>query len=283
MKTSTDIGMNRTGLSTAPLLSKQMIRSSHDALAAPAPDGEDARATRLAYAKDAPPIGTVPPPVSLKGVATAAAKGLQGDKAGVLVDKLGERLAFERMGVRLYEALLLKLDAAGKTPSGPSRRELEEIHADERRHFALVHHSIESLGGDPTVQTPSADLEGVASLGLVQILSDPRTSVREGLQAILHAEAADRDGWELLIALAEGFGQTEMAQEFEKALQTEETHLIRVRGWAAALTHQEALGEAPATTTTRAARPAASAPGHRAKAVRGRGRAKAKSTRARRA
>jgi len=243
MKTSTDLGMNRTGLSAAPALSKQMIRSSHDGLKKPTPDGAEAREIRLAYAKEAPPIGTVPPPMSLKGVANAALEALSGDKASVLIDKLSERLAFERMGVRLYDAALRKFDAKGSLPGGPSRAELEEIHEDERRHLALVHEAIATIGADPTVQTPSADLEGVASLGLVQILGDPRTDLREALQAILHAEAADRDGWELLISLAEGFEQEELATSFEEALRVEETHLIRVRGWVTAMTQQQAFGK----------------------------------------
>jgi rubrerythrin len=243
MKTSTDLGMNRTGLSAAPALAKQMIRSSHDGLKKPTPESAEAREMRLDYARAAPPIGTVPPPASLKGVATAVLDALSGDKAAVLIDKLAERLAFERMGVRLYDAILRKFDAKGPLPGGPSREELEEIHEDERRHFALVQEAIETMGADPTVQTPSADLEGVASLGLVQILADPRTDLREGLQAILHAEAADRDGWELLISLAEGFEQKELAASFEEALRVEETHLIRVRAWVTALTQKQAFGK----------------------------------------
>jgi rubrerythrin len=243
MKTSVDIGTNRTGMSAAPALSKQMIRSSHDGLESPTPDRDEARTIRIAYAKAAPPVGTVPPPTSVKGAVKTALKALAGEKATVFIDKLAERLAFERMGVRLYEALLLKLDAKGRMPGGPSREELQEIHEDEQRHFALVHAAIEDLGADPTVQTPSADLEGVASLGLLQILTDPRTDLREGIQAILHAEAADRDGWELLITLAEGLEQDDLASTFEAALRTEETHLIRVRGWLTAMTQHQAFGK----------------------------------------
>ena len=195
MKTSTDIGTNRTGLSAAPALAKQMIRSSHDDMPEATFDEAEAREMRLDYSKQAPPTGTVPPPPSLKAAASAAMKAAGGDKMNVLVDKLAERLAFERMGVRLYEALLRKFDAKGASPAGPAREHLEEICDDERRHFALVQQAIVELGADPTVQTPSADLEGVAGLGLVQILADPRTDLREGLQAILHAEAAYRDGW----------------------------------------------------------------------------------------
>jgi rubrerythrin len=254
MKSSTDLGMNRTGLTAAPLLSRQMLRSSHDELARPPRNGEDERQVRLTYAQEAPPLGTVPPPMSLKGMATTAAKALAGDRANVLVDKLAERLAFERMGVRLYDGLLLKLEARGRVPAGPSREDLADIQADERRHFALVHGAIESLGADPTVQTPSADLEGVAGLGLIQIIGDPRTDLREGLQAVLHAELADNAGWELLISLVEGFDKPQLQAAFEEALRAEESHLARVRGWVTAMTHAEAFSGG---RTSRAAAPRA--------------------------
>lgn len=243
MKEATDLGTNKTGLHAAPVLAKEMVRSSHEEMEEPAPDGTPARELRLGYAQASPPLGTVPPPMSVKGVATSAVEALRGNKATVLVDKLAERLAFERTGVRLYEALLLKWDAKRRSASGPTREQLAEIREDEMRHFALVYEALKRVGGDPTAQTPSADLEGVASLGLVQILADPRTSLREGLQAILHAEAADRDGWELLVSLAEGFGQDELAASFQEALRTEERHLIRVRGWVAAMTRDLAFGE----------------------------------------
>jgi hypothetical protein len=48
----------------------------------------------------------VPPPTSMKGMAKSALQALKGEKATVLIDKLAERLAFERTGTRLYETLI---------------------------------------------------------------------------------------------------------------------------------------------------------------------------------
>ena len=62
----------------------------------------------------------MPVPGNLKGAAKAAVKALKGEKAAVFLDKLGERLAFERTGVRLYEAVLAKVPAA-RSSKGPSR------------------------------------------------------------------------------------------------------------------------------------------------------------------
>ena len=74
----------------------------------------------------------------------------------------------------------------------------------------MVEAAIRSIGADPTVQTPSADVDGVASMGLIQVLTDPRTSVAQCLEAILIAELADNDGWQMLILFAEKMGMDDM-------------------------------------------------------------------------
>jgi hypothetical protein len=44
-----------------------------------------------------------------------------GEKAALFVDKLAERLAFERSGERLYEVLMMKCRAAGDAAARRSR------------------------------------------------------------------------------------------------------------------------------------------------------------------
>lgn len=81
------------------------------------------------------------------------------------------------------------------------------------------------------MESPSADVAGVASMGIMQILTDPRTSIVQCLQALLTAELTDNDGWGLLIKLADSLGYAEMKTEFESALANEELHLQNVRVW----------------------------------------------------
>ena len=109
--------------------------------------------------------------------------------------------------------------------------QLAKIHDDEARHFELLGQAIESMGADPTAQTPCADLTGVESMGLMQALNDPRTTVVQGLHTILIAELADNAGWELLIDLAQAAGQTELAEQFAAPLAEEQQHLEQVRTW----------------------------------------------------
>ena len=85
------------------------------------------------------------------------------------------------------------------------------------------------LGADPTAQTPGADADAVASMGLVQVITDPRTSVAQSLHAIDMAELVDYDGWELLIRLVEELGMTNLAGQFREAYTEEQEHLELIR------------------------------------------------------
>ena len=136
------IGTNTTGIATSPLDSKELIEA---ALAVPpsSPGSEaDAAAVRTEYAAGSGTVGSVPPPASLKGMVKAAGELIQGRPPALLIDKLGERLQFERSGTRLYEAMIAKYDAEGSFEGGPTRADLEAIRDDELRHFALLKRTV---------------------------------------------------------------------------------------------------------------------------------------------
>jgi hypothetical protein len=97
-----------------------------------------------------------------------------------------------------------------------------------------------TLGGDPTVQTPCADVTAAASMGLMQVLTDPRTTFAQCLNTILTAELTDNAGWELLGALAESAGQSQLQEYFGAALGAEQEHLSIVQDWLKTLTTQAA-------------------------------------------
>jgi rubrerythrin len=232
---NTMLNRNRTGVSRDPDMAKDMMKGSKHRI-----DGTD-RAEfverRLDALRSNPLASTMPPPAHMAKV-----------RSLVLLDKLGERLAFERAGVRLYDTLLLKHDATGGFPGGPSRADLEEIREDELAHFALLESIIGRFGGDPTAVTPSANLAIVENTGVCSAINDPRTSLAEGLHAILIAELADNDAWEQLIELVDQLGEEELAEGFREAYDEEQEHLARVRGWLAAdlsaRLHAEELTEA---------------------------------------
>lgn len=93
------------------------------------------------------------------------------------------------------------------------------------------------------MQTPSADIAGVLSHSILQIVSDPRTTIPQTLQAILNAELADNDGWQMLKGLAGELGYSELEEQCKKAFQEEQEHLENVRTWLSEMVLAEALGE----------------------------------------
>jgi rubrerythrin len=232
MEQTTHMGMNRTGMQMSPRDSSAMQNPDPDIAAEMVSDSDALEAMRSRYIEEAEALGSVPAPASVKGMVNTGVSIITGNDPRMLLDKLGERLAFERTGTRLYDALLVKCETEPDAMvSGMTLAEVQEIRDDELRHFHQVADAIESLGGDPTAQTPSADLAGVAAMGLMQVLSDPRTSLAQSLHALLSAEMTDNAGWEMLIALAEKQGQNDLAQQFRLSLESERRHLQLVHQW----------------------------------------------------
>jgi rubrerythrin len=234
MQKPTDTGMNRTGIATHPIGGPRTVKAAEQAHTGAETDGKMLEAERVTRARSADPVGTVPPPTTVKGLAKTLLEKAEGHKPTVFIDKLGERLAFERTGTRLYDALMAKFEAADVHEGGPTRHQLERIRADEHRHMLIVRDAILQVGADPTAMTPSADIVAVSGLGWVQALSDPRTTLTQCLDVILMAELADLEGWSMLIELADGLGFDDLGMQFRTAMIEEEDHLTRVRGWVAA-------------------------------------------------
>jgi rubrerythrin len=265
---ATTLGANRTGAAASPMGAKAMA----DAVAKfSPPDGIDMSGSEIfhmRYISEAEAIGSIPPPPSLKGVVKSGISRLKGANPGIFMDKIGERIAFERSGTRLYDALINKYNAltegngealvpaeealtthgdgtevpavAGEEPL----RTLERIRAEELAHFQMLVQAMQELGGDPTAQTPCADVTATASMGLVQVLTDPRTTLAQCFNAMLTAELTDNAGWELLAQLAEEAGESELTGKFLGALSQEQEHLRVVKAWLASLVSGRAGTEA---------------------------------------
>ena len=234
------IGLNKTGahMSRADTAAMQDVAVA-DGLA-PEGDENEIAHMRSQYVHEAEPVGSVPLPGTLRGVVTTGLNKLAGRNPEVLIDKLGERLAFERTGTRLYEAMIMKclaLENAGETVPVA---DLERLRDEEAEHFMLLNEAIMSLGADPTAQTPSADVGAVQSLGILQAIADPRTNLAQSLNALLSAELVDHAGWELLIQLTEQMGQDEWASRFRHALAQETEHKMLVQGWLQSMVLAEA-------------------------------------------
>lgn len=228
MQDQVKLGMNRTGLQLSPHDMQDLLETAaEEALGEP----RAMAAVREDYIAEAGAVGSVPPPGSVKGLVTSGVKLLTGKHPELFIDKLAERLAYERGGTRLYDGVIAKFNATDQDVPNVSLADLVQLRNEEAAHFHLVAESLKTLGADPTAQTPSADLVGVESMGLLQAVTDPRTTFVDCLQVALTAELTDVDSWGLLARLADAAEEEELARQFRRALQEENEHLAKVRAW----------------------------------------------------
>ncbi|RYZ68168.1 MAG: hypothetical protein EOP08_01165, partial [Proteobacteria bacterium] len=89
----------------------------------------------------------MPPPGTVTGLLKTGAAMLTGKRAQVLVDKLAERLAYERGGTRLYDAALAKASVLAEgTPVTLVR--LREIRDQEVEHATLLASALRQIGAE---------------------------------------------------------------------------------------------------------------------------------------
>ena len=88
----------------------------------------------MLYIRDADPLGSIPPPSTIQGAVKTAAKLLKGERPQAFIDKLAERLAYERGGTRLYDAVIAKFMAHEGELESASLQEVIEIRNEEASH-----------------------------------------------------------------------------------------------------------------------------------------------------
>jgi rubrerythrin len=225
MKIST---INRTGTRAAAERLEEMLEIDDLSTSGPIPEGElSADEVRVQAIIAAGPLGSkIDMPEPSSNVA--------------LLDHLGARLAFERGGTRLYDALLRKAESlASGLGLDDCVADLRHIRQEEAEHALMLMGLIRELDGDPTMETPCADLEGVLSSGLMQAVNDPRTTLAQCLHAALVAELADIEAWSTLLNLGGGALTSEQAELVREAAEHEQEHLVMVRKWLLEAQQQE--------------------------------------------
>lgn len=223
---------NRTGVMTSPDLTRELIAGAKEGKPTSKGDANNLAEQNSRYADAQGALGSQPSGTMVPKGEKAAAAAMP-----VLLDMLSDRVAFERSGTRLYESLIRKAEMSGLA-SGMIK-DLRHIYDEELAHFLMLSDMVTALGGDPTVQSPSADVSGVVSHGVMQVVADPRTTFVQSLQAILTAELTDNDGWQMLKEFFAAQGFEAEAKKCAKALEEEQEHLVKVRTWIKALLQSE--------------------------------------------
>jgi ferritin-like protein len=135
------------------------------------------------------------------------------------------------MAARLYGLAMGKAEARPQWEGGPSREDLAAIQRQELEHFGLLQACVKDLGADPAAMMPPAGLANNLSKGVALVLGDPRTDLRQCLEALLAAELADSAGWEALIELARNNGQERLVATFQRALDEQQDHVEHLVQW----------------------------------------------------
>ncbi|RYZ37699.1 MAG: hypothetical protein EOO72_10345 [Myxococcaceae bacterium] len=170
-------------------------------------------------------------PSALRKRMSGALQSLKGAKTALFVDRLCERLSFEKTSSRLYASLLLKTHALGTYTGGPSSERLLELHNQELEHQALVREGLLRFGIPTSLRTPSGDVADSQSRALIQAVDAPGTSLLEALRATLVSELINNAGWAVLVDLAAELGPSDLEQSFREVLLAESRHLTEVTVW----------------------------------------------------
>src|SRR3989442_3361818 len=157
---------------------------------------------------------------------------------GKVIDLLSERLAFERAAVKLYVPLHVRLRVATDPALRALLEQIEHDRDEEKEHEECLEDQISAVGGDAHAQTERSVWVRAESEGVERVMRRD-DSIPHDSHAVLTAELADNAGWDLLVQIADEFGDSAAKKEFQKRLREEERHLLFVRKTLLELTKQE--------------------------------------------
>lgn len=162
--------------------------------------------------------------------------------AALVLDVLSGRLAFERTGVTLYDAVIQKIERAGEPRYHVLIDQLRHNRNEEKEHEEWLEAQIRALGGSAHETTTMSQLELEESTGIKSVIVDGHQKVLHLLHALLAAELADNAGWDLLVKLADDTGDTAAKAQFAKRLAEEVKHLAFIREAVVRAAELEILG-----------------------------------------
>jgi bacterioferritin (cytochrome b1) len=161
-----------------------------------------------------------------------------------VIDLLNERLAFERAGVTLYDTLLGRLRASADPEIAGLIDTVQKHREEEKEHEEWLEEQIRTLGGDARAPSEHAVLVQAESEGVERVMRRDE-SIPHDFHALLTAELADNAGWDLLVQIADEFGDSKAKKEFKKRLREEADHLLFVRKTVLELTKKDVSAPQP--------------------------------------
>lgn len=141
-------GTNRSGSTLNPSLIQTQLAFAESVAATPVQGSENIKTVRMQYIAHADVVGS-PAPLLNQDSALGKALSERGLEAQIFADKLGQRLAFERSGVRLYEALMDKVLATEFAGKPELTADIGHICQEETEHFLMLKNIMEYLAPIP--------------------------------------------------------------------------------------------------------------------------------------
>lgn len=156
----------------------------------------------------------------------------------LLLHKLGQRLAFERASVRLYEALIFKcLALRNGKKSVVSIDKLRQFRDEEVDHSLLLKKAIETLGFEADEWIPDTDSSLLSSLQIPKVFTKKNSNILSCLEAVLIFATNDNAEWHNLHELFTNMGLQDLAEEFNQALEEDSRQLETISRWIYQLSH----------------------------------------------
>jgi len=158
-----------------------------------------------------------------------------------LIDVLDERLAFERVSIRLHGVIIQRV-AVEEPAFRRMLPRLEEQRDEAREHVDWLTRQLEALDAAPSNERRRVRLAALQSRGLEEAMVAEDATVGEMLHALATAELAGEAGWQILVELARSAGDLPAVEEFERRRRQETAHAGFVGKALREVTRNDVLG-----------------------------------------
>ena len=149
------------------------------------------------------------------------------DKQNIYVQKVADRLAFERGETRLYSLAINRLQNSSKSSHQEIIDLLKVNRQNEENHAALVKEALRSRDPGALESWELFDGVNLAYRGFFETIVNPHSDLPRIIQILFFAKLADHAEWEILIHLAQKVSEEKRMSQFEEAL-TEELKQLSV-------------------------------------------------------
>lgn len=147
----------------------------------------------------------------------------------IYIQKLADRLAFERGETRLVSLAINRLERAKSAVPSRAISVLQINQSHDETHAELVRKILLSLKPEALDSWRLFDGVNRAYRGFFDVLVSPHSDFLRIFQILYFAKLASNGEWEVLIDLTRKFNGAEASRPFKEALAQERQHLTEIK------------------------------------------------------